>query len=117
MRPISPIEGVAAATVLLVVLLFVVGLIRFRVRVLAGRRQMVDGIADHELVGVRYDHHGETIIIPMRYIEYLEMWQNMDRSEKRAMANKLRKSVEKGKLKRADHEVVGFVHVFDDKVK
>jgi len=73
------------------------------------RQVMEDGIADDEFVVV--DYRGE--VIPMRYIEYLEYWSAMSRTEKRQMAMRLKKKVEKGHVDKGELGREGhFCHVF-----
>lgn len=62
-----------------------------------GNMTMIDGLKDDSWIGVKYFD----VIIPMRYLEYKVLWMNMSRKEKREMAMKIRKKLEKGKIKKA----------------
>lgn len=72
------------------------------------RMKMIDGIADDGWVGVKY--YG--MIIPMRYFEYLTLWKSMSRKEKREMASKIKKSLDKGKIHKSTTSA--FEEIIDD---
>lgn len=54
-----------------------------------------DGIKDTDIVIVRYKGRD----LPMTYLEKIELWDNMDREQKRTMSTKIGKAIDKGKLK------------------
>jgi len=54
-----------------------------------------DGIKDDDVVIVRYKGRD----LPMTYMEKIELWDNMDREQKRTMSTKIGKAIDKGKLK------------------
>lgn len=101
-------EIVVVLWLLIVVVVFTIGLVNRYHWQKKQKMTMVDGIADDAWVGVKYGG----MIIPMRYFEYLTLWKEMSRKEKREMVVKIKKSVEKGKV----HKTTGsiFEEVFDD---
>lgn len=101
------ISALGLCYVIIVVVVITVGIVNRYHWQKRKRVTMIDGIADDAWVGVKYNGS----IIPMRYLEYLTLWKGMTRKEKREMVIKIRKSLDKGKVKRAESV---FEEVFED---
>ncbi len=84
----------------LLLLVIIIGLyshqcIKTKIRREKIRKFMPPGIADNDIVIVRYKGKD----LPMKYIEKIELWDNMDREQRRTLSVKITKAIEKGKLK------------------
>lgn len=96
--------------VILIVYYHIFFLINRRKRFKIRQSRLGSGIADNEMVAVRYKGQ----LLPMRFIEKIEVWDNLTREEKREASIKIRKSIDKGRLSKSSVTPTSDIKIFEE---